>query len=158
MKKVFALLMAFAVMAQTFAAVSVTVPPKKASEVFIPIGNTGQKISVEALSQIKVKEFEQITGRDMKFADKVTFKMAQRELRKNISPDGTINSKKLTKVLAKVDGTSGFHIGGFALGFLLGLIGVLIAYLLKDEKKSNRVKWAWIGLGVVVVLIILTSL
>ena len=69
MKKVFALLMAFAVMAQTFAAVSVTVPPKKASEVFIPIGNTGQKISVEALSQIKVKEFEQITGRDMKFAE-----------------------------------------------------------------------------------------
>jgi hypothetical protein len=32
------------------------------------------------------------------------------------------------------------------LGFLLGLIGVLIAYLIKDDKKRNRVKWAWLGL------------
>ncbi|MGV3656395.1 MAG: hypothetical protein ACO1NX_00515 [Chitinophagaceae bacterium] len=158
MKKVFALLMAFAVMAQTFAAVSVTVPPKKASEVFIPIGNSGQKISLEALAQIKVKDFEKLTGRDMKFTQKVTFKLAQKELRKNISADGTISSKKLNKFFNKVDGTEGFHLGGFALGFLLGLIGVLIAYLLNDDKKSNRVKWAWIGLGVVVVLYLLAIL
>ena len=159
MKKVFALLMAFAVMAQTFAAVSVTVPPKKASEVFIPIGNTGKQISLLDLSEIKVKEFETISGRDMKLADKAMFKMAQKELRKNISHDGTLNSKKLNKFFTqKADGTSGFHLGGFALGFLLGLIGVLIAYLLNDEKKSNRVKWAWIGLGVVVVIYILAAL
>lgn len=159
MKKVFAFLMAIALMAQSFAAVSVTVPPKKASEVFIPIGNTGKQISLQDLSEMKVKDFEEISGRDMKLADKAMFKMAQKELRKNISHDGTISSKKLNKFFTqKADGTSGFHLGGFALGFLLGLIGVLIAYLLNDDKKSNRVKWAWIGLGAVVVLIILTSL
>ena len=150
--------MAFAVMAQTFAAVSVTVPPKKASEVFIPIGNSGKKISLEALAEINVKEFENITGRDMKFSQKVTFKLAQRELRKNISTDGTINSKKLNKFFNRVDGTSGFHIGGFALGFLLSLLGVLIAYLINDDKKSNRVKWAWIGFGVYVVIVLLAVL
>ena len=157
MKKVFALLMAFAVMAQTFAAVSVTVPPKKASEVFIPIGNTGQQVSLQDLSEMKIKEFEALSGRDMKLADKAMFKMAQRELRKNISHDGTLNSKKLNKFFTKADGETGFHIGGLALGFLVGLIGVLIAYLINDEKKSNRVKWAWIGLGVVVVLYILLA-
>lgn len=156
MKKIAAFLMAFAIMAQSFAAVSVTVPPKKASEVFIPVGNTGKQISLQELSQMKVKEFEAFTGRDMKLADKVTFKMAQRELRKNISHDGTINSKKLNKFFTqKVDGTTGFHLGGFALGFLLGLIGVLIAYLLNDEKKKNRVKWAWIGVAAIVVIYIL---
>ena len=114
---------------------------------------------MQDLSQMKVKEFEALSGRDMKLADKVTFKMAQRELRKNISHDGTISSKKLNKFFdKKVDGTSGFHLGGFALGVLLRLIGVLIAYLLNDDKKSNRVKWAWIGLGVVVVLVILASI
>jgi hypothetical protein len=40
----------------------------------------------------------------------------------------------------------------FALGFLLGLIGLLIAYLINDDYKHNRVKWAWIGFGIVVVL------
>ena len=156
MKKVFAFLMAFAIMAQSFAAVTATVPPKKASEVFIPLGNTGQQISLEALAQIKVKEFEKISGRDMSFADKVTFKLAQKELRKNISQDGTISTKKLNKFFdKKVDGTTGFHLGGFALGFLLGLIGVLIAYLLNDEKKKNRVKWAWIGVAAIVVIYIL---
>lgn len=159
MKKVFALLMAFALVAQSFAAVNVTVPPKKASEVFIPIGNTGKQLSLQELSQIKIKDFEAFSGRNMKLADKVTFKLAQREIRKNISHDGTINSKKLNKFFNKAaDGTSGFHLGGFALGFLLGLIGVLIAYLLNDDKKSNRVKWAWIGLGVVVVIYLLAAL
>ena len=47
---------------------------------------------------------------------------------------------------SSADLTSGFHLGGFALGFLIGPIGVLIAYLIDDDKKRNRVKWAWIGL------------
>jgi uncharacterized membrane protein len=67
-----------------------------------------------------------------------------------------VNSKKLEKFLKKADG-SGFHLGGFALGFLLGLIGVLIAYLLNDEKKSARVKWAWLGLLTAVVLWVIVA-
>ncbi len=41
----------------------------------------------------------------------------------------------------------------------MGLIGVLIAYLINDDNKSNRVKWAWIGFGafVVIYLVILLS-
>ena len=159
MKKFFALFMAIALMVTSFAAVGVvTPPPKKATELFIPIGNSGQKISLMDLSYIKVKEYEALSGRDMKMADKVMFKLAQRELRKSISPDGTVNSKKLAKVVKKVDSSTGFHIGGFALGFLLGLVGVLIAYLLNDANKSNRVKWSWIGLGALVVLVILLSI
>ena len=158
MKKVFALFMALTMLATTFASVGVTTPPQKASELFIPIGNNGQKISLMELSQIKVKDFEALSGRDMKFSDKVVFKLAQKEIRKSIRPDGTVNSKKLASVIKKVDGTTGFHIGGFALGFLLGLIGVLIAYLLNDDKKSNRVKWAWIGFGVVFVIYLLALL
>lgn len=142
---------------------NLVVEPKKplkiyAADVLIPVGNSGQKISLLELSEIKVKDMEALTGKKMKLADKLGFKMAQKQLRSSIDQDGTINNKKLNKMAAKsaVDG-SGFHLGGFALGFLLGLIGVLIAYLINDDKKSQRVKWAWIGLAawIVILLIIL---
>jgi len=44
------------------------------------------------------------------------------------------------------------------LGFLLNLVGVLIAYLIKDDYKSNRVKWAWIGLGLNIGLTLILAL
>ena len=63
-------------------------------------------------------------------------------------------SDQLDKLAARAaSGT--FNLGGFALGFLLGLIGVLIAYLINDDKKSDRVKWAWIGLAAWIVILIL---
>lgn len=51
--------------------------------------------------------------------------------------------------------SSGFNIGGFALGFFLGLIGVLIAYVF--IKDANLIKWSWIGLGAVLVIILLAA-
>lgn len=122
----------------------------------IPIGTTGQKISLLDLSRMSVKDVQAFTGKKMSLVDRIGFKTAQHKLRQSINPDGTLNTKNFQKAAKKAgDGTSGFHIGGFALGFLLGLIGVLIAYLINDDKKQNRTKWAWIGLGVAVVLYIL---
>lgn len=154
MKRIFTLFLALAVLSTSFAS-SVVTPAKSASEIFVPIGNTGYKISLQDLSQISVKDFETLSGRHFKLADRLGFKLAQKELRKSINQDGSLNSKKLNKFFQKADGETGFHLGGFALGFLLGLIGVLIAYLINDDKKSNRVKWAWIGLGVWVVILLI---
>ena len=134
-------------------------PALKAKDIMIPIGNTGQKISLLDLSRMSVKDVQKVTGKKMKWVDRIGFKAAQYKLRQSINPDGTVNTKNYQKALKKVnDGTSGFHIGGFALGFLLGLIGVLIAYLINDDKKSNRVKWAWIGLAVWAVIVIIAFL
>jgi hypothetical protein len=152
MKKFMALFMALLILFQSFAAFTPPVPPKKANEVFIPVGKEGKKISLLTLSQINIAEFEQQSGYDMKLMDKVTFKLAQRELRKTINPDGSFNNNKVHKFMKRFGGETGFHVGGFALGFLLGLIGILIAYLINDDYKSNRRKWAWIGWGVFVVI------
>ena len=158
MRKISGLLLAMTLALTTMAAPAsvepVKTPKLKASEVFIPIGTTGMKISLQDLATMKVKDLEQLTGQKMKFTDKVGFKMAQNQLAKTISPDGTINSKRLNKMAAKADG-EGFHLGGFALGFLLGLIGVLIAYLIGGDNGRNRAKWAWIGLAAAVVLYLL---
>lgn len=155
MRKVILLLTGFCLYMSSFAITKPVEPrPIKASEIYLPIGKSGEKISLMDISTIKVRDFEKLTGKKMRFFDKVGFKISQRKLRSSIKSDGTFNKKKLSKAFA-ADGESGFHIGGFALGFLLGLIGVLIAYLINDDKKRNRVKWAWLGWLAWLVIIIL---
>jgi hypothetical protein len=116
------------------------------------------RMKIEMLKKIAsmdIKSFEQMTGKHMNFIQRNLFKLEQKKLRKSFDENGNITNKKLDKYLQKSsgDGSSGFHLGGFALGFLLGLIGVLIAYVaFKDDNKQNRIKWAWIGTAVVVLL------
>ena len=130
--------------------------PLKASDIRIPVGTTGQTINLQELSTMKVGDYEKMTGQKMGFFHRLEFKLAQKKLRSSINEDGTVNNKRLEKMARDIDGDTGFHLGGFVLGLLLGLIGVLIAYLIRDEKHSNRVKWAWIGWGVWVVILILS--
>jgi hypothetical protein len=157
MKKIVFLLTAICFFSLSFA--SSTIEPKpslRADQVLLPLGKGGQTISLEQLSWIKIKDFEKITGKKMKFFEKISFRIAQKQLRNSINRDGTINNKKIKKLFAKGgEGASGFHAGGFALGLFLSLIGVLIAYLIKDEYESNRKTWAWVGFAAWLVLFLL---
>ena len=155
MKKVFTLLTALAVMFSSFASVSPssTVPVINASEVLIPIGKTGKKISLLELSKINIEAYEAMSGRDLKRFDEKGFKLAQKKLRKNIKADGTLKPNLAKQLGKRAGGETGFHEGGFALGFFLGLIGVLLAYVVfEDDFKKNRIKWAWIGFSIFFVL------
>ena len=161
MKKTFILLItAFAIATTSFG--SATIPsslPKTANEIYLPIGKNMQ-ISLKDLSEIKVKDYQKITGKHLNFFQKITFKAGQRKLRQSISADGTITNQKLLKAMSNGDPSSGFNIGWFALGLILGLIGVLLSYIINGDPdiKRNRQKWAWIGWGVWVVILILTLL
>jgi hypothetical protein len=159
MKKLTALLVLFALVNMSFI-ISPKVEEKKllnAKEMMIPIGKSGDKISLLDFSKLKVKEYEKLAKVKLNFLDRVKYKMAMKKLKNSIADDGTVTNKKVAKAFAD-KGTDGSSIGGFALGFLVGLIGVLIAYLINDNKKSNRVKWAWIGFGVVLVIYLLVLL
>jgi hypothetical protein len=161
MKKFLLILVALVSITNSFASGLSVVPPVKkqnkikATDVFIPVGKNGQTISMMELSRMKVKDLEALTGNKMSLVDKVGFKLAQSQLRHSINEDGSFNNRKLEKMAGKAAGSSGFHLGGFALGLLLFLIGVLIAYLINDELKAQRVKWAWIGAIVSLVLILI---
>lgn len=160
MRKFFVLIVLISFSASTFATAVpfVLKDPKNpiihADQFFVPVGKTGKKISLLDLSRISVKELQELTGRKLNFVDKMKFKVAQKKLRDNIDRDGTINNQKIQKAfkLQKRGGETGFHFGGFALGFFLGLIGVVIAYVIDDDYKKNRVKWAWIGVGLLLIL------
>lgn len=159
MKKLFVIVIAFFVVTVSTASTPMNPGTEKskvyASNIFIPIGKTGNKISLLELSTISRTDLEKITGKKMNFWERQAFKSAQKKLKKGINDDGVVTKKQLLKVFGEGkggDGETGFNLGGFALGFLVGLIGVLVAYLINDEKKKNRVKWAWIGFAAAVVL------
>jgi hypothetical protein len=159
MKKLIFLLTSLLFITSSFGTSSVLSPKKiKASELYLPIDKTGKKISLMELSTIGVSDLQTLIGKKMNFAEKVSFKITQKRLRNSINPDGTIESRRLQKFFQKRGGETGFHFGGFALGFFLGLIGILIAYLIKDDYKQNRVKWAWIGFGIGVVISLIIAL
>jgi hypothetical protein len=127
--------------------------PIKADEVYLPVGNTGRLISLMDLSRISVKDFEVLSGKKMKFVDKVHFRIGQRQLKKSINQDGTFNRRSIEKYLAAPAGPGGgFSLTGLLLGLLLSLVGVLIAYVIAGSDKRSRVTWAWIGAAISLII------
>jgi hypothetical protein len=157
MKKTFILFLLITVFSATYSSTtSISVSPAKsfvkATEVYVPIGKTGQFISLLELSQIKVKDYEALTGKKMKFLDKVNFRLGQRELKKSINRDGTFSNKRVEKYFNKAALGGAFSLSGFALGLFLSVIGVLIAYLITTGDKKGRITWAWIGAAISLIL------
>ncbi len=146
MRKLLAFAIIFLSLNISFASVPVIIPALNASEIFILVGKTGQKISLLELSQIKIKDFELLRGQKLKFFDRLVFKAAQKKLKNNINRDDTFNNEKLVNTFSNEKQGKGGGVAGLLLGTVLGPVGVLIAYLIKDDNKKNRVKWAWIGL------------
>src|SRR5687768_7626414 len=119
MKKLSLLLTAFVIAAFTFASSSFSFTPKDpvvyASQVFVPVGKDGNKISLLELSKISRSELEKMTGNKMNILEKRAFKKAQRKLEKGINDEGVITDKKMVSAFAGgegIDGTTGFHLGG----------------------------------------------
>lgn len=79
----------------------------------------------------------------------VTEKSAQTEVVSEKGDDGIINS-----IVAATE----FQIGGFLLGLLLGLIGVLLAYIFSDDKDFIRSAWYGVGTWIILYIILLASI
>jgi hypothetical protein len=159
MKKIIFLFTSCVFFATSFGAIGISYKPTKATEIYIPMANN-MKISLLDLSVISVNDYQKVSGKHLNLFEKLTFKAGQKKLRNSISTDGTITNKKLLKAIESGDHSMGFHLGGFALGFFLGLIGVLLAYVIggDEDVKRNRAKWAWIGLGIFVVIYLVAFL
>ena len=154
MKKILLFAVAAAIMTTSFASVTPTADlPRNASQMLMPIGKSGKTISLKDLSQISVADYEKLSGKEMKFMQKLAFKKGQKKLRKAMNADGTLTEKGARKLSPYFGGETGIHIGGLALGFFLGFIGVLLAYVaFNDDYKQNRIKWTWIGVGLSFIL------
>lgn len=155
MKQIFTFIAGlFILLSSAFAFKPVHETPLKASDIRIYISKENS-ISLMELATMSRSEFEKIRGKKLNLFERMHLKIAQHKLRNDINSNGELIGKKYEKLSGPDDGmkgSTGFHLGGAALGFFLGIIGVLIAYLLKDGPKKNRIKWAWIGFAVALVL------
>jgi hypothetical protein len=108
--------------------------------------NLAGKTSVSDILTLSVKDMETKMGRKMSWKEKGAFKYAKFKFQR---------AEKKGKLAAEFAKSSDGSIGiGFALGFLLGLIGVLIAYIaFKDE--SQTIKGSWYGMGAALLLYII---
>jgi hypothetical protein len=122
-------------------------PVKKESTAVSPLAN----MSVNDFLALTPKKYKELTGEKLSITQKISLKLAQKKIKKAIKNNESIDPS----VKADAVDTSDFNIGGFVLGLLLSVIGVLIAYLIGD---TSVIKWAWIGFGVFLVIFLLAVL
>lgn len=105
-------------------------------------------MTVKEFLALTPKQYEALTGKKLTLSQKVSLKIAQARVKKMAKKNKQVD---LYKFDSGID-TSDFSVGGFVLGLLLGIIGVLIAYLIGDR---SVIKWSWIGFAVWVGIVLL---
>jgi hypothetical protein len=113
--------------------------------------NALSKMSVEEFLSLTPKKFRQLTGEKLSIPQKISLKIAQKRVKQAIKNKEAVDET----IMATAIDTSDFNIGGFILGLLLSVVGVLIAYLIGD---STVIKWAWIGFGIFLIIFLLAVL
>jgi hypothetical protein len=146
-------------------AIVLSISSNAAGIISVPVDATdnakvGKSSTVETVAQIDAKtfialtptKFSEITGQKMSFTQKVALKILQREVKKDLKKGREVNMAEVAKRAAG----GSFNWGAAALGFFLGLIGVLIVYLaFKNDKEVAR-KSAWIGFAVWVAIVLIS--
>jgi uncharacterized protein YacL len=106
------------------------------------------KMKVEDFLSLTPKKYKELTGEKLSLTQKISLKLAQKKLKQAIKEHQQVDEK----VQSTAIDTSDFNAGGFVLGLLLSVIGVLIAYLIDDP---TVIKWAWIGFGIFAIIFLL---
>lgn len=106
-------------------------------------------MTVSDFLELTPKKYTELTGKKMKLSQKISLKIGQHKVKKALKK-GQIPDLNAT-MAAGID-FSDFNIAGFILGLILGILGVLIAYLIGD---SNIIKWAWLGFAVWILFILI---
>lgn len=106
------------------------------------------KMKLEDFLSLTPKKYKELTGEKLSITQKISLKLAQKKMRQAIKE----NKMADEKIQGTALDTSDFNIGGFILGLILPVVGLLIAYLIDDEEV---IKWAWIGFGIFLVFFLL---
>lgn len=105
-------------------------------------------MSVQDFLTLTPKKYKELTGKKMTMSQKISLKISQYKVKKAVKNNKQVDLMKMTPGVDTAD----FSIGGLVLGLVLGIIGVLIAYLIGDRAV---IKWAWIGFAIWVGIVLL---
>jgi hypothetical protein len=114
--------------------------------------STPTTLTVEQVLSMDMRSFSETIGHRLTIKERLSFQVARRGLREAIRDNQLRGDAPVDLRQLMAEGEKGFQFGGFVLGLLLGLIGVLIAYVMKRDK--GFIRSAWIGWGVWVAIVI----
>jgi len=102
----------------SYSAITISYKDPKADQVFIML--TGRSISMNLVDYIKLKlsDFKRLTGRKLTLKETIAFKVTQKQIKKTIRKDGTIDLQTFYKQSRE---PFKWHWRGFFLGLLLQL-------------------------------------
>jgi hypothetical protein len=114
-------------------------------------------VLTDAFSQMDAKTFlmltpakvKEVTGKKMNLGQKISLKLVQHQLKKQLRKGENPNMEELSKRAA-----SGIDPLWLILGLLLGLIGVIIALITKKGPDDNRVRSSLIGWLIWIVIVV----
>ena len=137
MKKFLFSLVALSFVVASFASGTIVAPSSKkpvgikASEMMIPIGKDGSKVSLQELSQMKLKDYQELTGKKMKLMDKISFRLMQKEIKHSINKDGYFVAKKMAskKATDKTKSYLRLWIIFLIAAIVLGILGAFVPFI-----------------------------
>ncbi len=110
-------------------------------------------LSIEQILSLTPKNYERITGAKINFKDKLGLGYIQRNIKRDLKKNGTVNINDYVGE----DGKTRFNIGGFLLGFLLGLIGVALAHIFSKDKSFRRSSWYGVGVILIIYVVLIAA-
>jgi len=111
-------------------------------------------LTVGEILSLSKSEFRELYGSKLSFKEAFVFKSFQRDLRKELNDKKITLGQTLNFKEVFEEKKFEFNIGGFVLGFLLGLIGVGLAHIFSTDKNFRRSSWQGLGAWVILLLVI----
>lgn len=109
-----------------------------------------QYVKVSDFVKLSAKEYSVITGKKLNFLQKLSFKVTKMKMKHDLKKNPAL---KLSDYVNGDGTTFQVDILWMLLGLLLPVIGVLIAYLTKQE--SYKITSAWIGFGAFIIVAVI---
>lgn len=106
--------------------------------------------SSKDILQLNARKYKKATQTRLSLKDRVCLHISKVEIARAIKQGKS--EEEIQRLVAATDDNSQLWLA-FLLGFVLGLMGVLVCYLVDDFKAHT--KYAWIGLGSRVALVLL---
>src|SRR5688572_1801176 len=126
----------------------------QANHIFLTVAGTDISINLADYIKLKPSDFKKLTGHKLTWKDIIIFKIAQKEIKKTIRKDGTVDMVAFYK---KTKEPFKWHWGGFFLGMLVP-IGFIVTLFIKDEKRKNRITSSLFGMAVALSIGLLIAL
>lgn len=108
-----------------------------------PTATIFKLVKVSEFVNLSVQEYSELTGKKLNFLQKLSFKLTKAKMKRDLKKNPDL---KITDYINADGATFRLDALWLILGIIIGPLGVLIAYLTKQE--SYKITSTWIGFAV----------